>query len=212
MAEAGRRRAGETRSPETRAKISAALKGRPGRPLSPENKAKLIEANRRRAGRTHRPHTPETRAKISAAQKGRKLSPETRAKLSATMTGRRSVRRDERPLVDPILDAHRATRPGSATSPRRASHTLRLGEPGRATLIDGQRMEPVTGSQYAILSALLDAGDEGLTPEQIVRITGQGGWRQTLWRLKLAHPLWDAIIVFPGRRGRPYRLDARPAA
>jgi hypothetical protein len=37
---------GRTQSPETRAKMSAAHKGRPGRPLSPETRAKIAAAKK----------------------------------------------------------------------------------------------------------------------------------------------------------------------
>jgi len=93
-------RNGMVNTPETRAKLSAALKGRKhtpehrannsaakkGRPLwSPEQRAHMSIT---RTGRKLRPHSPETRAKISAAKKGHKQSLETRAKKSATMKGR----------------------------------------------------------------------------------------------------------------------------
>lgn len=77
-------------SPETRAKISAANKGRGlGRKPSPETRAKmsaaqksLQEAKRASGLKTH--VRPETRAKLSAVAKLRKRpSPETRAKMSA---------------------------------------------------------------------------------------------------------------------------------
>jgi hypothetical protein len=73
---------GAIHTPETKAKISAAMKGENspnyGKTLSPETKRKLSEAHK---GKTH---SEETRTKISAAQKGKTLSPETRAKMSAT--------------------------------------------------------------------------------------------------------------------------------
>ena len=72
---------GAIHTPETRAKISATMKGKNspnyGKTLSPETKAKLSASHK---GKTH---TPEARAKISAAQKGKTLSPETKAKMSA---------------------------------------------------------------------------------------------------------------------------------
>jgi hypothetical protein len=70
---------GRTFSPEHRAKLSAALKGRT---LSPEARAKLSAAGKGRKV------SPETRAKLSAAGKGRTLSPEARAKMSAAQKGR----------------------------------------------------------------------------------------------------------------------------
>lgn len=109
---------GAIRSPETRARISRAVRehlatsgvreqlstaqrARFARaPVSTETRAK-ISANGR--GRTlsadHRAkistasqnRSPEYRAKISAANRARVVSPETRAKLSATSTGRKAT-------------------------------------------------------------------------------------------------------------------------
>jgi hypothetical protein len=67
-------RPGHSPTSETRAKISAAHKGRP---VTPETRAKMSAAHK------GRPVTPESRAKISAAHKGRPVIPETRAKMSA---------------------------------------------------------------------------------------------------------------------------------
>ena len=66
-------------SPETRARIAAALKGHE---VSPETRAKLAAAKRGHEV------SPETRAKLAAALRGRPgrpRSPETRAKLSAPL-------------------------------------------------------------------------------------------------------------------------------
>jgi hypothetical protein len=88
---AGRRPKGRRQlSPEHRAKLSAAKKGRP---LSPEHRAKLSAA---RKGRKFGPHSaerraniaaalsrPEVRAKLSAAHKGKKRGPEATANIAA---------------------------------------------------------------------------------------------------------------------------------
>ena len=79
---------GCVRSPETRAKLSAANKGRKVPPVTAETRAKLSASHRTR---TYRPHTLEARAKISAAQVGKKYPPvtaETRAKISAANIGK----------------------------------------------------------------------------------------------------------------------------
>jgi group I intron endonuclease len=65
---------GKKLSTETRAKISAAHKGKK---FSDETLAKISSANKGKK------RSDETRAKISAVQKGKKLSAKTRAKLSA---------------------------------------------------------------------------------------------------------------------------------
>lgn len=95
---------GNTRvHPDTRAKISQTLKGRPnyllrGRALSEETKAKLrvtstgkkhSDETRARISASHRgmTHSAEAKAKIAAANRGRTLSPATRAKISLSLLG-----------------------------------------------------------------------------------------------------------------------------
>jgi predicted DNA-binding protein (UPF0251 family) len=84
--------------PETRAKISAALRGRiisaetrakvsavnRGRIISAETRAKISAAKKGKPRGPRGPVSAETRAKISAAGRGRTLSPETIAKRTAT--------------------------------------------------------------------------------------------------------------------------------
>jgi len=89
MSAAGR---GRIKSPETRAKIGTASRGHVkspetraklrGRVKSPEARAKMSAAARARTA------SPEGRAKMSAARRGRTASPETRAKISAAGAGR----------------------------------------------------------------------------------------------------------------------------
>ena len=66
-------------SPEARAKLSAAHKGKI---ITPEHRAKLSKTLKGRI------ISPETRAKISAANKGKIITPEHRAKLSAARRGK----------------------------------------------------------------------------------------------------------------------------
>ena len=68
-----------TRSPETKAKMSAAKTGKKRGPQSPEHIAKAAAAKR----------TPEARAKQSAARTGKKQSPEHIAKRVAARTGQK---------------------------------------------------------------------------------------------------------------------------
>ena len=76
---------GRKLSEETKAKISAARKGKKGKPHSEESKAKISAANK---GKKGKPLSEEHKAKISAANKGKPLSEETKAKLSASLKGR----------------------------------------------------------------------------------------------------------------------------
>lgn len=71
-------------SPETRAKISAAMKGRV---FTAEHKARIAAANQ---GRTHSPATIAKLCQIAQErlpQTGTPCAPETRAKISAALTG-----------------------------------------------------------------------------------------------------------------------------
>jgi len=69
---------GKRHSPETRAKISAALKGRPGRCPTLETRAKLSIARRLRVT------SAETRAKMSAALMGNKYAMGNKNRLGRT--------------------------------------------------------------------------------------------------------------------------------
>lgn len=87
------------RSLETRAKLSAALKGRPahnkGVKHTPEARAKMSAAQKaignippNHKGKKRGPRSPETKAKLSAANKGKHPSEETLAKMSAAQKAR----------------------------------------------------------------------------------------------------------------------------
>jgi len=74
------------RSPETKAKQSAAQTGKKRGPHSPETKAKIGAANK---GKKLGPQSPEHKAKVAAGNTGKNRSPETRAKQSAARTGKK---------------------------------------------------------------------------------------------------------------------------
>jgi len=81
----GAAKRGKTASAETRAKISAANRGKerkPPPPFTAEHRAKIS------AGLKGRPKTAEHAAKVGAAQAGRPKSAETRAKISETLKRR----------------------------------------------------------------------------------------------------------------------------
>ena len=110
-------------TPERRAKISAANKGRK---LTPEQRARFIAGikSRKMPPKLGKPcHTPESRAKISAASRGRlkdyKHTPEARAKISAAKQGRKRP-----PLTEKwrqhIGDAQRGKKRGPMSEAQKA--------------------------------------------------------------------------------------------
>ena len=104
---------GRTFSPEHRTRLGAASKGR-RLSFSAEHRAKLSAAL---AGRKGRDHSPETRAKLSAANKGRTFSPETRAKLSAAAKGRKPSP-ETRAQISAALTGRKGCTHGSETRAR----------------------------------------------------------------------------------------------
>jgi hypothetical protein len=101
------------------------------------------------------------------------------------------------------------TRPESATSSRRPSHTLRLGEPQETTWIDDVPVKALSISQHAIVKAVAAAGRRGLTEGEIRDKSGHGGAPTTLRRLRDSHAKWAEIIRFPGIPHGRIRIDAR---
>jgi NUMOD3 motif len=75
---------GRRYSLETRAKMSEAAKRRVRAPHSPETRAKISMATRGKRG----PHSAEHCAKISASNRGRRFTAEHIAKLTAAKRGR----------------------------------------------------------------------------------------------------------------------------
>jgi group I intron endonuclease len=163
-------------SPETGAKIAAALRGRT---ISDEHRAKLRQALKGRSlseearnnmrGRTH---TAETRAKIAAAGKGRSLSKETRAKISATLKGRTlsqeaRVRMSEAHKGRILSEQARAKvihaltgRPVSLETRARISATRRanpLSEESRQRIVDAKRV--LTPDQVQEIRRRLASGE-----------------------------------------------------
>lgn len=80
-------------SPESRAKISRGLKGKP---KSDAHKIKLIALGLSRKGLPGHPHSAETRAKMSAAHKGVPKSPSHREKLSRANMGHKDTQETRR--------------------------------------------------------------------------------------------------------------------
>ena len=102
--------AGGKHSEESKAKISAAKKGKTRGPMSEEQKAKMSAAQKgkkmseeskaklsaSRKGKTQGPMSEEQKAKMSAAQKGKRHSEESKAKMS---TAERQMREETKAKI-----------------------------------------------------------------------------------------------------------------
>lgn len=87
LTEGGGGSRGRILSDETKARMSAAHKGKKLHPLSEEHKAKISASSK---DRKKPPRADEHRAKISAAKKGKPQSEDFRAKMSAFRKGKPS--------------------------------------------------------------------------------------------------------------------------
>ena len=91
LTEGGEGASGRITTPETRSKLSAALKGNTnckGNTPSTETRAKIAAAMRGNAHAKGTRHSIESREKMSAALQGKKKSAEHRAKMSAAHKGK----------------------------------------------------------------------------------------------------------------------------
>ena len=66
---------------------------------------------------------------------------------------------------------------------------------------------PLTRPQYDVVKALLEAGEPGLSKDELDRKSKRGDARKILRRLADSDPDWEAVIRLPGRPGVRYRIS-----
>ncbi len=87
-----------------------------------------------------------------------------------------------------------------------------LGAPGERPLVLGREKRLLTLAQFDVVKALLDAGERGLSKDELDRQSKHGDARKTMKRLADSDPDWKAVLHFPGRTGGGYRIRNRPDA
>jgi hypothetical protein len=73
-------------------------------------------------------------------------------------------------------------------------------------MVMGSPVAPLTEAQYDAVSALVEAGDLGLTSSELMDITGRKAPVQTLRELKGSSPIWDVVIHGARRSGGRYKV------
>jgi hypothetical protein len=73
-------------------------------------------------------------------------------------------------------------------------------------IVLGKEKPPLTLAQHDAVKALLNAGERGLSKDDLDRKSGHGDTRKTLKRLAASDPDWKAVIHFPGKPGRGYSI------
>jgi hypothetical protein len=90
-------------------------------------------------------------------------------------------------------------------SPEEGQRVILRGPGERPIVRDGEK-DPLSRAQYDVVKALLDAGERGLTKDGLDRQSKRGDARKILKRLAESDPDWKAVIHFPGKPGRGYRI------
>jgi hypothetical protein len=81
-----------------------------------------------------------------------------------------------------------------------------LRAPGERPLVCGEEKNKLTRQQYAVVKALLEAGERGLSKDELDRKSQCGDARKILKRLAQSDPGWEAVIHFGGIPGGGYRI------
>jgi len=80
---------------------------------------------------------------------------------------------------------------------------VELGRLGDPCTVNGRQMKALTDGQHAVVAALLDAGDDGLTKDAIEAVRPSA--RRMLNDLRQDTD-WAAVIIMPGRTNGRYRV------
>jgi hypothetical protein len=111
--------------------------------------------------------------------------------------------------LDPLLDDPRwqglpPTAAASPPPPRPPS--VVLSGRGKPPVVRGKPKPVLTFARDNVVTALLEAGDGGLSKDELEERSGHRDARGILRRLAASDPDWAAVISFPGTTGRRYRL------
>jgi hypothetical protein len=78
--------------------------------------------------------------------------------------------------------------------------------PGDRPIVNSVEKRPLTLAQYDVVKALLEAGERGLSKDELDRKSKHGDARRILKRLAESDSDWKAVISFPGLPGGGYRI------
>ncbi len=82
-----------------------------------------------------------------------------------------------------------------------------LGKPGDEPIVLGKRKNRLTQPRYDVITALLAAGDDGLSKDSLATDSGHGDAVGILKRLADSDPEWKAVIRLAGVPGGRYRIS-----
>lgn len=112
-----------------------------------------------------------------------------------------------------ISDTTPSQPPGAGVLPadvhsQSPSGAVKIMKDGKGVIVNGERLkDPLTDAQYDVVCALVEAGANGLTKDQLDRKSNHGDSRKVLGRLaNKKDPDWGTVIRLAGRPGGHYRI------
>jgi hypothetical protein len=77
---------------------------------------------------------------------------------------------------------------------------------GKPPTVRGKKKPLLTTPQFNVVTAVLQAGGNGLNKDELVEKSGHSDARGILHRLADSDPDWKAVIIFPGKTAGRYRI------
>jgi len=98
-----------------------------------------------------------------------------------------------------------ASKAPSDTPVAQSARVALFGE-DKATMVDGKERPPLSKARYAVVRALIAAGDTGLTKDQLDDKSGHTEARKIMGGLAKSDPAWGAVLKLAGTTGGHYRI------
>jgi len=100
---------------------------------------------------------------------------------------------------------HYIERCGDATVTYQSKLVMLFGR-GEQPEVNGKRKPILTAPRYDAVKALIEAGESGLTKDQLDKKSGHTDARKLLKALANDDDDWAEVIIFPGTPGKGYRI------
>ena len=90
--------------------------------------------------------------------------------------------------------------------PVAASKQVQLYGPGEKPKVNGKYKKTLTAKRYNTVQALIQAGENGLTKDELDKKSGHTEARKALADMAKKHADWGAAIIMPQETGKRYRI------
>ena len=88
-----------------------------------------------------------------------------------------------------------------------ASGSVQLFDRVTKPTVKGKKKDVLTNARYDVVLALLNAGEEGLTKDELDHKSEHTDAHKLLKRVAESDPDWASVIPLPGKPGKGYRIS-----